>query len=495
MNRGYLHFPIAVILCVIAATIARADTNPPRLIPPTTNIELSSATGAIHSAKATPGGKKLVYVIPVRDDIEKPLVYVVRRGIKDAIANGAGLVVLDMNTNGGRGDAMEEIMELLDEFDGDTITFINKKAYSAGAFISAATKHIYMAPGSVIGAAAPMLMTPQGDVEKTPDTVEKKFVSAYAAKIRAAAQKNGHNAEVFEAMVNKVKGLKIDSKEIIKEGEILTLTNVEAEKEYGTPPKRLLSDGTVADLDALYELVGYAKAEVKKVEPTGAEQVAQWITAIAPILLLLGILGIYIEIKLQTFGVIGVLAILCFIIYFFGHYIAGLSGLEFLALFAVGVILILVEVFAFPGTAVLGVLGSLFIIISLIMAMVDRMPNTPIVPTMPQLEMPLIKFGIAIAGAIVGAIILGKFLPHTALFNAFVLQTASGGTIASPTLDTKRERLLGATGNSLSPLRPAGKAMIGDKLMDVVTEGDHIPAHTPIKVIAVEGARVVVARA
>jgi membrane-bound serine protease (ClpP class) len=464
------------------------------LIPTPTNIQLSSVTGTIHSAKASPSGKKLIYVIPIRDDIEKPLVYVVRRGIKDAIAAGAGLVVLDMNTNGGRGDAMEEIMELLDEFNGDTITFINKKAYSAGAFISAATKHIYMAPGSVIGAAAPMLMSPGGDVEKTPDTVEKKFVSAYAAKIRAAAQKNGHNAEVFEAMVNKVKGLKIDSEQIIKEGEILTLTNVEAEKEYGAPPRKLLSDGTVTDLDELYEKVGYAKAEVKQVEPTGAEQLAQWITAIAPILLLLGILGIYIEIKLQAFGVIGVLAILCLLIYFFGHYIAGISGLEYLALFAVGVILILIEVFAFPGTAVLGVLGSLFILISLIMAMVDRMPNTPIVPTMPQLELPLMKFGIAIAGAILGAMIASKFLPKSALFNAFVLQTASGGTIQAPTRDTRADRLLGATGKSTSPLRPAGKAMIGDKLMDVVTEGDHIPVNTPIRVIAVEGARVVVSR-
>src|SRR5207247_1883876 len=153
-----------------------------------------------------------------------------------------------------------------------------------------------------------------------------------------------------------------------------------------------------------------------------------------------------------------------------------------------GVALILVEVFAFPGTAVLGVLGSLFIVIALIMAMVDRMPNTPVVPTLPQLELPLMKFGIAIAGAIVGAIILGKFLPQTALFNAFVLQTASGGVIEAPTRDTKPKSLLGATGNSTSPLRPAGKAMIGDKLMDVVTEGDHIPANTPIKVIAVEGA-------
>ena len=484
----------SLLIITLGLQVALADTNLPKLISADKNVVATAIEKKLPHSKPD-GAKRLVYVIPVREDIDKPIVYIVRRGIKEAIAKNADAIVLDMNTNGGRGDCMWEIMDLVNDFKGDTFTFINSKAYSAGAFISAATRHIYMAPGSVVGAAAPMLMSQGGDIEKTPDTVEKKFTSAYAAKIRAAAQLNGHNPDVFDAMVNKTKGLKIGDKEIIKEGEILTLTNVEAEREYGTPPKKLLSEGTVAGIDELLTKAGYTNVEKREVEPTGAEQLAQWITAIAPVLLLLGILGIYIEVKLQTFGVIGVLAILCFVIYFFGHYVAGLSGLEYLALFAVGVILLLLEVFLFPGTAVLGILGSILIIISLIMAMVDHMPNTPIVPTMPQLEIPLMKFGIAIAGAIVVALMIGKYLPRTALFNALVLQTASGGDITAPTLTTTAEKLVGATGRSTSPLRPAGKAMIDDKLIDVVTEGDHIPPNTPIKVVAVEGARVVVARA
>ncbi|MSR64574.1 MAG: hypothetical protein EXS18_02195 [Verrucomicrobiae bacterium] len=495
---------VSLLIIALGLQIAWADTNPPRLIPADTNMVAAAVEKTISRSKPD-GAKLLVYVIPVREDIDKPIVYTVRRGIKEAIAKNADAIVLDMNTNGGRGDSMWEIMDLVSDFKGDTFTFINSKAYSAGAFISAATKHIYMAPGSVVGAAAPMLMSQGGDIEKTPDTVEKKFTSAYAAKIRAAAQLNGHNPEVFDAMVNKTKGLKIGDKEIIREGEILTLTNVEAEKEYGTPPKKLLSDGTVANIDELLTKAGYTNVEKREVEPTGAERLAQMVTAIAPVLLLLGILGIYIEVKLQTFGLIGVLAILCLVVFFFGHYVAGLSGLEYLALFAVGVILLCLEFFLFPGTALLGILGALCILISLIMAMVDHMPNTPIVPTLPQLLPtdersglpglgPLMNFGIAIGGVIVFALLLSKYLPKTALFNALVLQSASAGTITDPTLTTKAESLIGTTGKSVSPLRPAGKAMIGDKLIDVVTEGDHIPPNTAIKVVAVEGARVVVAR-
>lgn len=488
MNHRALNLVVRLLaLAAVPGTVALAETNPPPSAASTNALPLTNAA----PAKATGP----VYVIPIEDAIMEPTVFIVRRGIKDAMADRASVIVLDMNTPGGLVSSVVSIMELLERFPGDVYTFIRKDAYSGGAFVSAATKAIYMAPGSVIGAAAPIAASPGGGAQEMGDTMEVKITSAIAAKIRASAQRNGHNAAVFEAMVNKAAGLKIGDEVICKEGEILTLTNTEAEKEYGDPPRNLLSAGTIESLEALLEQLGYGDREVKRVQPTGAEQVAQWITKIAPILLLLGILGIYIEVKLQTFGVIGILAIICLLIFFFGHYIAGLSGLEFLALFVVGVILVALEIFFFPGTAVLGILGSVFIIISLIMAMVDHMPDGPVVPTLPQLEMPLMKFGIAVAGAIVGAMLLGKYLPKSRLFEAFVLQTASGGDIDAPLPDVRANSLVGETGKAISPLRPAGKAMIGGKLMDVVTEGDHIPTDTAIKVLAVEGTRVVVGRA
>ena len=494
MNTRYARTLPAIALFLLAATIAFATTNPPTVLSGTTNPALH-VIGRSDADAAALEGKRLVYVIPIREEIDQPMVYIVRRGIKEAIASKATILVLDMDTPGGYVRDVLKIMELLEQFKGETYTLVNKEAFSGGAFISAATKHIYMVPGSVIGAAAPIVAAPGGTPEKLPDTAETKFTSALAAKIRAAAQRNGHNETVFEAMVNKVKGLKVDGKEIIKEGDILTLTNVEAEKEYGSPPKKLLSDGTVENFDAFIRQIGYANAEMKRVEATGAERLAQWITAIAPILLLLGLLGIYIEFKLQTFGVIGVLAVLFLLIFFFGHYVAGLSGLEYLALFALGVILIALELFVFPGTAVLGIVGSFFIFVSLIMAMVDRMPDAPILPTMGDLRPALITFGIAMVAFFFCAAILSKYLPKTAFFNALVLHTASGGDITAPTPATSAKQLVGSTGTTTTPLRPAGKAMIDGQLMDVVTEGDHIPKDTPVKVIAVEGMRVVVMKA
>src|SRR6266850_3765664 len=210
------------------------------------------------SSKKEASSKK-VYILPIREDIMPPLVYLVRRGVKEAMEAKADLLILDMDTNGGRVDTTREIIGILNQFKGDTVTFVNKDAFSAGAFISVATRKIYMAPSSVIGAAAPIMLSPGGEgVEKMSDTYEKKMTSAVRALVRTSAEKNGYNIAVVEAMIDKSKGLTIDGQIIIKEGEILTLTNTEAEKNYGKPPKPLLSSGTIESMDELLKKLGYA---------------------------------------------------------------------------------------------------------------------------------------------------------------------------------------------------------------------------------------------
>lgn len=196
------------------------------------------AGGLLAATPSDPATAKKVYILPIREDIMPPLVFLVRRGVKEAMDDQADLLVLDMETNGGRVDTTEKIIEILGRFKGQTATFVNRKAFSAGAFISVATQKIYMAPQSVIGAAAPILMMPGAGVEKMPDTMEAKMTSGIKALVRATAKKNGHNPDVVEAMIDKTKELKIGDTVLNKEGQILTLTNDEAEKTYGDPPNR-----------------------------------------------------------------------------------------------------------------------------------------------------------------------------------------------------------------------------------------------------------------
>src|SRR2546427_8964798 len=349
------------------------------------------------SSKKDASAKK-VYILPIRENIMPPLVYLVRRGVKEAMEAKADLLVLDMKTNGGRVDTTREIIEILDQFKGDTVTYVNKDAFSAGAFISVATKKIYMAPGSVIGAAAPIVLSPGGDgVEKVPDTYEKKMTSAVKAMVRTSAEKNGYNIAVVEAMIDKTKGLTIDGQGIAKKGKILTLTNTEAEKEYGTSPKPLLSSGTVETLDALLKKLGYGDAVRQEIKPTGAEKLATWLNAISPLLLLIGIIGIYLEFKMPGVALPGIIGVAAFALYFFGGYVAGLSGMEWVLVFILGLALVVVEIFIYPGTIAIGLLGAALMLVALVMAMVDIYPGMPSVPSLPQLELPIRQILIAMA--------------------------------------------------------------------------------------------------
>ena len=455
-------------------------------------VVLSGALGSLRGAEpaAAPAAQK-VYVLPIRDDIMPPLVYVVRRGVKEAMEAKADLLVLDMETNGGRVDVTEEIIGILAKFPGKTATFVNKKAFSAGAFIAFATQKIFMAPQSVIGAAAPVMAAPGGGVQEIGGTMEIKASSAISALVRANAEKNGHNPKVADAMVKKTTKLVIDDQVINKEGDILTLTNVEAAREYGEPAKPLLSAGTVESLEAVLKRLNLAGAAVTHIAPSGVEKLGSWVNAIAPILLIIGIAGIYIEFKTPGFGLPGIIGITAFAIYFFGGYVAGLTGLEWVALFIVGLALVALELFFFPGTLLLGLTGFGLIFVSLVMAMVDRYPGMSGLPTLPELSMPLNDLAIAFVGAIVVILVLSRVLPKTSLYPALVSQGASGVQSDAVLTATHHQRL-GWEGIALSPLRPGGKAKFGEEILDVVSEGDLIEKGRKVRIIGNSGHEAVV---
>ncbi len=433
-----------------------------------------------------------VYVIPIRDDIEQSIVYVVRRGLKEAIENNAQAIILDVNTNGGRGDSMEEIMNLLQNFKGETITYVNTKAYSAGAFIAVATKHIYMAPASVIGAAAPIMMSPTGDAQELPSTIQKKISSAFAARIRAAAERNGHNPAIVDAMVKETDGLTIDHKTVVKKGEILTLTDTEATTLYGKPPKPLLAEGIAINMEDLFKKFGYSEKQIHRIEPTGAERLARWITMISPLLLLIGIAGIYLEFKTPGINIFGIIGVVSLAIFFFGHYVAGLSGFEEVLLFIFGLILIGVELFLFPGHVLPGFIGVVAILTSLVWAMVDKSAGTATLPSMPQLQLPLAKLGGSMIGAAVLIALLTRWLPNAkGSYGGLILQRELNKSAGYATSENYSD-LIGQKGKTLSILRPSGTARLGEKVVDVIAEGEFISADQDIIVKEVRGAQVIV---
>lgn len=442
-------------------------------------------------AAAPPSGP--VYVIPVKGMIEPALLYVMRRGVLEAERNNAAAVILLMDTPGGRLDAATDIVRLMQRARVPTYTFVEKNAISAGAIIALSTKQIYMAPGSVIGDAMPIMMSPTGGAQEMPEAIEEKTVSAVSALIRAAAQESGHDPQVAEAMVRREIEYKIEDEVISAKGQLLTLTNVEAEREVGPEGARrkLLSQGTVADIPALLEKIGLADREVIELQVTSAERLARVIAAAAPFLLMAGLLGLYIEFKTPGFGLPGLLGLAALALFFYGHHIAGLAGMEDMAIFLIGVALIAVEVFILPGFGLPGIIGITLVLYSLLSAMAERLPGGSWMPSLPDLEVPLMKLSSGILLAALGAVIFGRWLPRSRAGHWLVLDKATTAQTGY-TSDTTDHSLLGQEGVAVTPLRPAGAVQFGERRVDVITRGEFEEPGTRVRVVEAKGNRIVV---
>ena len=495
-------------LCLAAALAPFVQAQEKKPLTEKTTVESMEKMQRLGNDKASGDRQAKVYVVPVRDDIMPPILYVIRRGVKDAMEAEADCLILDMETNGGRVDITEDIFDIIGKFRGETVTYVNKDAYSAGAFIAVATQKIYMAPQSVIGAAAPIMMGPTGGVSEMPSTMEVKINSAIRAKVRTQAEKNGYAVDVIEAMVDKTKKLERDEKIICQEGDILTLTNLEAEAKYGEAKTPLLSSGTVESIDALINELGYTGAQRVDVEPLGAEELGTWINAISPLLLLIGIIGLYIEFKTPGFGVFGAVGIAALVVYFFGGYVSGLAGIEWVGVFVLGVVLVALELFLLSGTLIIGMAGVVCMLVALVMGMTDIYPNMPWFPTgegggegvpqvegidfaLPDFSKPIRDLTIAFVLSIPVIWALVKYLPHTSFFASFASEAASGvESVAAVAAEV--DSRLGQVGEATTPLHPGGKAMFGDDMCTVVTQGEMIALGAQVKVIGHRGSDLLV---
>ena len=88
-----------------------------------------------------------VYIIPIQGPISRPNLFILRRALKEAIANDVEMVILDMDTPGGRVDVCLEMMEMLDRFEGLTATYVNVDAISAGSLLLRLLRKSILRPG------------------------------------------------------------------------------------------------------------------------------------------------------------------------------------------------------------------------------------------------------------------------------------------------------------------------------------------------------------
>lgn len=434
-------------------------------------------------------GPAKVVVIPIRSQIAPPELYILRRGLKQAIEQKVDTIVLDMETPGGRLDVTFEILKALEKFPGKTVTYINREAISAGALISAGTDEIHFAPNSIIGSAAPVMATGQ----EIDETMRSKIVSYLKARVRAISEGKGYRGEVISAMIDKDYEFKIGDETIKPKGELLSLTATEAMKTYGDPPQPLLGSGISDNIGELVEhLHGKGNAEIIRLEVTWSEKLAQYLTAVTPVLLALGMLALFIEFKTPGFGFFGVAGIVLLGVVFFGHYIAGLSGHEPLLFFLLGVALVAIEVFFFPGTLVPAITGAALMLGSLVWAMLDLWPNEPIQISGGELVRPLFNVLVGVVLAVALFLALLKYLPKGGPWGGMVLDAAVGGEPGSlKPLNTRESdaprgsTLIGRAGVAATALFPSGQVEISGQRYEAKLAMGFAEAGTPVTVTGI----------
>jgi len=442
-----------------------------------------------HLDAATNDVSRPVCVIKVDGVVERGLLYVMRRGVKEAKSVNASAIILDMNTPGGRLDTAEEIIRLLLNVPDSikTYTYVNPDALSAGALISLATDEIYIAPSGRIGASAII----QGFGEDIPDgDMKAKVYSASMALMESTASRKGHDPNIVKAMMDKDFEYKIGDDVIVEKGKLLTLSDQTAVKVYGTNSTPILAVAVVDNLDDLLADIGLSKNEIINIIPTNAEKIARWIETFSVLFLIGGILGIYIEIKTPGFGFPGISGIVLLAVFFWGHQVAGLSGSLEVLIFILGVVLVALEVFVIPGFGLAGISGIACIMVSLFLAMVEHAPwdSSFSVPTDDIIEA-MDRLALSFVLIIVAAVLLAKYLPNTKMFSKVALidelPKGSSDKIKSSAGIADDELLVGQGGVAFSSLRPSGIGVFNNNRYNVISNGDFIDKDSEIIIVEV----------
>ncbi|NLB64808.1 MAG: nodulation protein NfeD [Fibrobacter sp.] len=396
-----------------------------------------------------------VYVIEINNEIDMGLATFVERGIREALDNGAGAVVITIDTFGGLVAAATRIKDAILASSLPVITYVDGRALSAGALIALAGENLVMAPGSTIGGAEPI-----------PDT--EKNISALRGEFKSIAEERGKNSEIASAMVDK----DIFIEGIIEEGKLLTLSSSEALK-YGIADK---VTNSLADVLAEYDL---ANAKIYRVKAKTIENFARLVThpIVSGILLTLGFLGLFIEITTPGWGIPGTLGILALGSFFSGYLLTGIGSIGIVLLFFVGLFLLALEIFVVPGFGITGIGGILAILASLFLIF-------------PSFEIAFqVVSGTFLATFALGLLLL-KFLPRSPLWRKISLPTEE--KLVEPTFSFKYGGLLKKEGITLTPLRPVGTIEVGGRRYDAKSESSYLVKGASIQVIRIEGNTIIV---
>ena len=498
----------AGMLCLLLIAGLRAGTEP------------NNAETVLPAAQAV--------IIVCKGDIDDGLYKSIRRRTQMALDDGVEYLIYEIGTYGGLLNSADDISKyfILDIGKrAHTVAYVTTEAISAGAMISVSCKDIIMLENTTIGDCAPIVIG--GKLEG----VEREKIESFtrAAFVRAA-EANDYPEALLKAMVTmqtkvyRVKNLQsgedeffedqqlpedpnlygLDNKElVVDEDELLTLTASQA-SEYGIARAVVKDRAGVLEFLAERDRVTFA-AEPNVLETLWSEEMVRWLNspAVMAVLVMIALLGVYIEFNTPGLGLPGLVAVICFIIIVGSKYLVGLANWLEVLLFIMGILLLLIEIFVLPGFGIAGISGIICMLAGLFGMLVknppDRLPWPQDAVAWSDFTWGVVGLSIGFGGFVVLAWLLSKYLPRIQFLSGLILVPASVGqgsamrvNMTTPPESRATGVNVGDLGEVVSTLRPTGKARFGDAIVDVVAGAEFIDKGAKVEIIEIHGNRVVV---
>ncbi len=433
-------------------------------------------------------------------------------------------LVMVFDTPGGEITRMRQFAGSVDraiEEGVHIVSWVDDEALSAGTWIYISARSLYMRERSTIGAAQAVQLGPGGMAPAA-----EKYASAYRAWVRAWAEDHGRSPLLAQAMIDpetEVRRVRIEGVDqlisgvewndladrgeapellgtVVKAGELWAITGSEAIR-YG------FADALAESVDELLAKEGLSGAKVVTLEATRAEELIGSLHGMRILLLFLGLVFGYIELKVPGFGVPGILSIAAFVVLFAGQYLIGLADVPHMVLAAIGVALVATELFVIPGMIWPGLVGVICLVVGLLMSQVG--PGITMSSAWDREILFDATFQLVLTASVslLAIWLLSRFLPNTPLLGRMVLAGGPAGLAAeadgadglpesrssSPNATSARA---GATGIAKTTLRPVGIVQLDGDAAGVEhearAESGLIEAGSHVTVVEVAAARLVV---
>lgn len=417
-----------------------------------------------------------VYVIPIDDEINSTTWRQVRQGCNAATRQNADILLIHLNTYGGAVLYADSIRTALLNYPRPTVAFIDNNAASAGALISVACDSIYMRPGASIGAATVV----DGQGQQMPD----KYQSYMRATMRATAEAKGRNPIIAEAMVDS----RVEIPGLIDSTRVLTFTASEARK-WG------FSEGEADNIDQLLrERMSIDDYNITTYNATFWDYLIGFLTnpAFQAVLIMLIIGGIYFELQSPGMGFPSAAALIASVLYFMPLYIEGIAEPWVILMFAVGLILLILELIVIPGFGIAGISGIVLMLVALFAALLDEFNFTFELYHSQEVTDALMTVSIGLLLALILICFCVWKLGYSFIPNKIGLtkeQRVEDGYIG---VSMEPVRLVGMIGTTVTVLRPSGKVKINGIIYDAISLHDFIESDTSVEVVRYENAQIYV---